>query len=113
LTGNLSNKSLYLKKDNKQYGELKDRILYAFKSLQSEAKDWFKNSCNESDYSKMASAWYHVVYHPNFTGIDKKFLSFPWVNSDVLLSIKASKRHMRELEELREEGMRDSGELTS
>lgn len=111
----MSNKSLYLKKDNKQYGELKDRILVAFKGLQREAEGWFKNSCKESNYSKMASAWYHVVYHPNFTDPDKKrLLSFPWVNCDVLLGIKASKRHMRKLEELREEGMRDlSGGFTS
>ncbi|KAJ4801872.1 RNA-dependent RNA polymerase [Rhynchospora pubera] len=108
VTGNLSNKSLYLKKDNKQYGELKDRILVAFKDLQKEAVGWFKNSCAESEYSKMASAWYHVVYHPKFSGTEeRRFLSFPWVNFDVLLDIKASKRHMRKLEELREEGMRD------
>ena len=111
----MSNKSLYLKKDNKQYGELRDRILDAFKGLQREAQEWFKHSCNESEYSKMASAWYHVVYHPNFIGTDKKrLLSFPWVNSDVLLKIKESKRHMRKPEELREEGIEDlSSGITS
>lgn len=111
----MANKSLYLKKDNKQYGELRDRILDAFNGLQREAGEWFKNSCNESEYSKMASAWYHVVYHPNFTGTDeKRLLSFPWVNSDVLLKIKESKRHMTKPEKLGEEGMKGlSGVMTS
>lgn len=94
LTGNLRNKSLYLQKDKKRYGETKDRMLVGVRSLQQEVEGWFRCSCAERDLSRMASAWYHVTYqyhwdyHPETT-----FLSFPWILSDVLLNIKAVKKH--------------------
>ncbi|XP_072992409.1 probable RNA-dependent RNA polymerase 2 [Typha latifolia] len=95
LTGNLRNRSLYLQRDKKRYGEMKDRILVGVRSLQKEVEEWFKGCCMDSESSRMASAWYHVTYNPN-DSTKKQFLSFPWINSDVLLSIKASKHHRRE-----------------
>ncbi|CAA6656073.1 unnamed protein product [Spirodela intermedia] len=70
LTGNLRNRSVYLRTDRRRYAEVKDRIL--------------------DDRPKMASAWYHVTYHPNY-GLDSSFLSFPWAICDILLSIKSRK----------------------
>ncbi|OAY66642.1 putative RNA-dependent RNA polymerase 2 [Ananas comosus] len=95
LTGNLRNRSLYLVKDRKRYGEMKDRILVVVKGLHKEVGGWFKSSCADNDSLKMASAWYHVTYHPNYSP-KNRFLSFPWTISDALLSIKSSK-HQRKL----------------
>lgn len=95
LTGNLRSRSMYLQRDKKRYGELKDRILIGVKSLHKEVQEWFKSSCAESESLRMASAWYHVTYHPSYYS-ENKFLSFPWILSDVLLSIKASKSHKRQ-----------------
>lgn len=94
LTGNLKKKSTYLQRDNRRYGEMKDRILAAAKSLQDETKGWFKSGCENHERSKMASAWYHVTYHPDYSS-RTNFLSFPWVLSDVLLNIKSSKKQAR------------------
>ena len=66
LTGNIRNKSSYLQRDNRRYGETKDRILVAVKSLHREAKGWFEGGCKEEDYHKLASAWYHVTYHGDY-----------------------------------------------
>ncbi|XVF12116.1 hypothetical protein REPUB_Repub08aG0086600 [Reevesia pubescens] len=49
-----------------RYGEMKERIVLSFKNLQREAKEWFKNSCKADEHQKLASAWYHATYHPNY-----------------------------------------------
>ncbi|XP_042467926.1 probable RNA-dependent RNA polymerase 2 [Zingiber officinale] len=90
LTGNLRNKSAYLQKDRKRYGEMKDRMLIGVKNLKEEVDGWFKCSCPEKDLFKMASAWYQVTYHPDYRP-ETRFLSFPWIVSDVLLRIKAAR----------------------
>ncbi|WOK96399.1 hypothetical protein Cni_G05106 [Canna indica] len=92
LTGNLRNKSIYLQKDKKRYGEMKDRMLVAVRSLHKEVQGWFKCCCAEADLSKMASAWYHVTYHPAYRP-ETRLVSFPWILCDVLLNIKAAKSH--------------------
>ncbi|ERM99496.1 hypothetical protein AMTRI_Chr10g230970 [Amborella trichopoda] len=94
LSGNISKKSGYLQRDNRKYGEVKDRILIAVKNLQREAQGWFKSSCEPNQSSKLASAWYHVTYRPDhFSKVN--FFSFPWILADVLLNIKAFKSQMR------------------
>ncbi|OMO81567.1 RNA-dependent RNA polymerase, eukaryotic-type, partial [Corchorus capsularis] len=45
LTGNMRNKAMFLQRDNRRYGETKDRILLAVKNLQREAREWFENGC--------------------------------------------------------------------
>ncbi|KAH9611766.1 hypothetical protein KSS87_009030 [Heliosperma pusillum] len=91
LTGNLRSKLGYLAKDNRRYLEMKDRILLSVKSLQKEAKGWFENSCKPEDHQKMASAWYHVTYHPTHCHDSENCLGFPWTMGELLLSIKAAK----------------------
>ncbi|KAG1326983.1 RNA-dependent RNA polymerase 2 [Cocos nucifera] len=95
LTGNLRSRSMHLQRDKKKYGEIKDRFLLGVKSLHKEVQGWFKSSCAESESLRMASAWYHVTYHPSYHS-ENRFLSFPWILSDVLLSIKATKSHKRQ-----------------
>ncbi|KAH7528494.1 hypothetical protein FEM48_Zijuj05G0078100 [Ziziphus jujuba var. spinosa] len=89
LTGNLRKRAAYLQRDNIRYRDMKDRILLSLKSLQKEAKEWFHSSCKEHEYQQMASAWYHVTYHPNFSHEGMKCLSFPWIKGDILLNIKS------------------------
>lgn len=92
LTGNIRNKLLYLRRDNKRNFEMKDRILAAVDALHKEALGWFR-SCSEAEASRMASAWYRVTYHPDHHRPEKKRLwSFPWIICDNLLAIKAAKR---------------------
>ncbi|KAM7273819.1 hypothetical protein ACFE04_028483 [Oxalis oulophora] len=90
LTGNMWKKASYLQRDNRRHGETKDRILIASKSLQKEAKEWFESSCKaEDEKQKLASAWYHVSYHPNYCregGLN--LLSLPWIVADILLNNK-------------------------
>jgi len=95
LTGNLRSKSMYLQKDNRRYTEMRDRILVSVKSLQREAKGWFENSCKLEERQRMASAWYHVTYHPSHCQDSCNCLSFPWTVGDVLLSIKSANRKKR------------------
>ncbi|KAK9684685.1 hypothetical protein RND81_10G225500 [Saponaria officinalis] len=90
LTGNLRSKSVYLQRDNRRYLEMKDRILLSVKSLQKEAKGWFESSCGVEDRQKMASAWYHVTYHPTHCHDSDNCLSFPWTVGDLLLTIKSA-----------------------
>lgn len=91
LTGNLHNKSMYLQRDNRRYIDLRDRILESIKSLQREAKGWFKHSFNEADkQQKLASAWYYVTYHPKYCKYSGNCLNFPWIVGDILLAIKSS-----------------------
>ncbi|KAL5987597.1 RNA-dependent RNA polymerase 2 [Asimina triloba] len=91
LTGNLMKPSEYLRRDKKKYGEVKDRIMIAVRSLQKEALGWFHDACKDPERTKMASAWYHVTYYPDYCSGTSNFWSFPWILSDVLLNIKASK----------------------
>lgn len=90
LTGDLRNRSAYLRTDRRRYAEVKDRILVAIGALQEEAAGWLRDGCNHDDWPKMASAWYHVTYHPDYRS-DPSFLSFPWAVCDILLAIKSRK----------------------
>ncbi|KAK7347182.1 hypothetical protein VNO80_21709 [Phaseolus coccineus] len=90
LLGNLQNRASYLQRDNRRYGDMKDRILLSVKNLQREAKEWFETSCQPHEYRPMASAWYHVTYHPSYYCQESScFLSFPWIVGEVLLQIKS------------------------
>ncbi|XP_038878920.1 RNA-dependent RNA polymerase 2 [Benincasa hispida] len=95
LMGDLRSRASYLQRDNRKYGDMKDRILLSMKNLRKEVKEWFENSCAPHEHKMMASAWYHVTYHPSYFKEDMFYFSFPWTVSDVLLNIKAmnSKRH--------------------
>lgn len=96
VTGNLRVKSAYLQRDNRRYGEMKDRILASMKGLYKEAKGWFESSCTMQERQKMASAWYHVTYHPSYCRKGLSFLSFPWIIGDILMNIKSVKsRNLR------------------
>ncbi|KAL6845771.1 hypothetical protein ACP4OV_024346 [Aristida adscensionis] len=89
LTGNIRNKLMYLRRDNKRYFEMKDRIVAAVDALHAEVRGWFR-ACRVADASRVASAWYHVTYHPDRRGA-KRFWSFPWIVADNLLAIKEAK----------------------
>ncbi|CAJ1943907.1 unnamed protein product [Sphenostylis stenocarpa] len=90
LLGNLQNRASYLQRDNRRYGDMKDRILLSVKNIQLEAKEWFETSCLPHDYRPMATAWYHVTYHPSYYCQESPcFLSFPWIVGDILLQIKS------------------------
>ncbi|KAJ8753540.1 hypothetical protein K2173_022781 [Erythroxylum novogranatense] len=89
LTGNLRNRPMYLKRDNRRYGDVKDRILVSVKSLHKEARRWFESSCEPKDQQRMASAWYHVTYHPTYSQKSMNYLSFPWILGDILMNIKS------------------------
>ncbi|KAF6158078.1 hypothetical protein GIB67_014872, partial [Kingdonia uniflora] len=92
LTGNLHNRSVALQRDKKRYGEMKDRILDSVKNLKKEAKGWLESDCKVDECMKMASAWYHVTYHPNYCeDTSTNFCSFPWILGDILFDIKALK----------------------
>ncbi|GLU20684.1 hypothetical protein SLE2022_368720 [Rubroshorea leprosula] len=88
LTGNLHKKAAYLQRDNRRYGDMKDRILVSLKNLQKEAKGWFESSCKVNENQRLASAWYHVTYHPSYCREGMNCLSFPWIVGDILLNIK-------------------------
>lgn len=90
LLGNLQNRASYLQRDNRRYGDMKDRILLSVKNLQREAKEWFETSCQPREYKPMASAWYHVTYHrSHYCQESPCFLSFPWIVGDILLQIRS------------------------
>ncbi|KAG5056691.1 hypothetical protein AAZV13_05G032300 [Glycine max] len=90
LLGNLQNRASYLQRDNRRYGDMKDRILLSVKNLQREAKEWFETSCEPHEYKPMASAWYHVTYHPSYYCRESPcFLSFPWIVGEILLQIRS------------------------
>ncbi|KAL2515792.1 RNA-dependent RNA polymerase 2 [Forsythia ovata] len=91
LTGNLCNKSMYLLRDNRRFGEVKDRILGSAKSLLKEAKGWFESCCSGTDQQQLASAWYHVTYHPTYSHGSANCLGFPWIVGNILLEIKSCK----------------------
>ncbi|KAF8005973.1 hypothetical protein BT93_K0299 [Corymbia citriodora subsp. variegata] len=93
LTGNLRSRAVYLQRDNRKYGDMKDRISLSVKSLHKEAKGWFESGCNANERESLASAWYHVTYHPSFIRQSSfPFLSFPWIVGDFLLGIRSVKR---------------------
>lgn len=94
LTGNLLKRASYLQRDNRRYGDMKDRILISVRDLQHEAKEWFETSCEPHEYQPMASAWYHVTYHPIYYQENPTFLSFPWIVGDILLHIKSVNREV-------------------
>ncbi|KAJ4876255.1 RNA-dependent RNA polymerase 2 [Raphanus sativus] len=90
LTGILRTKEMYLQRDNRRYGDMKDRITLSVKDLQREAMGWFEKRCEDGqERKKLASAWYYVTYNPSHDDEKPKFLSFPWIVGDVLLGIKA------------------------
>ncbi|GJN02647.1 hypothetical protein PR202_ga20020 [Eleusine coracana subsp. coracana] len=95
LTGNIRNKQLYLKRDNKRYFDMKDRIVAAVDALHDEVRGWLRE-CR--DASRMASAWYHVTYHPDRRG-EKRLWSFPWVACDNLLAIKEARGCRRRVDD--------------
>lgn len=90
LTGNFRRKPGYLQRDNIKYRDIKDRILLAMKRTQKEAKEWFDSSCNVDERQKLASAWYHVTYHPTYCKETNNLISFPWIVGDILLTIKSA-----------------------
>ncbi|XP_050223876.1 RNA-dependent RNA polymerase 2 [Mercurialis annua] len=90
LTGNLRDKAMYLQRDNRRYGDTKDRILISVKNLQKEAKEWFESSCEPKEQRRLASAWYHVTYHPSYYQEGMSCLSFPWILADILLNVKSA-----------------------
>ncbi|KAK3225244.1 hypothetical protein Dsin_005106 [Dipteronia sinensis] len=92
LTGNLRSKPGYLQRDNIKYRDVKDRMLVSLKKAQKEAKEWFESSSsNGNEQQKLASAWYHVTYHPSYCKERSiNFLSFPWIVGDILLNIKSA-----------------------
>uniref|UniRef100_A0A1J3DSQ6 RNA-dependent RNA polymerase n=1 Tax=Noccaea caerulescens TaxID=107243 RepID=A0A1J3DSQ6_NOCCA len=102
LTGILKTKEMYLQRDNRRYGDMKDRITLSVKDLQREAMGWFEKSCgDEQERKKLASAWYYVTYNPSHGDEKLRFLSFPWIVGDVLLGIKAENAQRgRETEEM-------------
>lgn len=89
LTGNLRNRAAYLQRDNRKYGDMKDRILHSVKRLQNEAKEWVESSCKKHEHQQLASAWYHVSFHPSYCREGFNCLSFPWILGDILLNIKS------------------------
>ncbi|KAK8448965.1 hypothetical protein SEVIR_7G137100v4 [Setaria viridis] len=97
LTGNIRNKLVYLRRDNKRYFEMKDRIIAAVDALHEEVRGWLR-ARREEDASKLASAWYHVTYHPCRRG-EKRFWSFPWLACDTLLAVKAARRCRKRVED--------------
>ncbi|KAF8703377.1 hypothetical protein HU200_032177 [Digitaria exilis] len=97
LTGNIQNKLVYLRRDNKRYFEMKDRIIAAVDALHAEVRGWLRSRRDE-DASRLASAWYHVTYHPDRRG-EKRFWSFPWIACDTLLAIKAARRCRKRVED--------------
>lgn len=89
LTGNLRKRAAYLQRDNRRYFDMKDRIVLSLKTLQKEARGWFETSCEAKEQQQLASAWYHVTYHPKYCKKSMNCLSFPWIKGDILLNIKS------------------------
>ncbi|KAL7139043.1 hypothetical protein ABFS83_09G024200 [Erythranthe nasuta] len=97
LTGNFRKKSDYLQRDNRRYGEVRDRVSVAVKSLMKEVKGWLGSGCDEAveeERRKLAAAWYYVTYHPSYVDGSENCLGFPWAVGDVLMDIKSDKNRM-------------------
>lgn len=89
-------------KMSKSFNDRRDLegINHAVMSLRKEARSWFNemirkpNSQGDDDSYAVASAWYHVTYHPSYWGCYNEglkrdhFLSFPWCVHDTLIKIK-------------------------
>ncbi|CAM6099682.1 unnamed protein product [Calypogeia fissa] len=100
VSGNiLSMSQLYVRRQI----DAQPKVRLAFKALQKEAKTWFKGGQSgqvEKEEAAKASAWYHVTYHFSYfsckdhsqyskvTNSRIHLLSFPWVLSHELLSLK-------------------------
>jgi RNA-dependent RNA polymerase len=99
-------------KMSKSFNDRKDKegINHAVMSLRNEARNWFSEMIRKSnsqggggddDSYAIASAWYHVAYHPSYwgcynEGLNKDhFLSFPWCVHDTLIQIKKDKAKSR------------------
>ncbi|KAL2347793.1 hypothetical protein Fmac_001793 [Flemingia macrophylla] len=91
-------------KMSKSFSDRKDLegINHAVMSLRKEARSWFnvmidKSNSQGDDANAIASAWYHVTYHPSYWGCYNQglnrdhFLSFPWCVHDTLVQIKKDK----------------------
>ncbi|KAF5183893.1 RNA-dependent RNA polymerase, partial [Thalictrum thalictroides] len=94
LTGNLRNRSMYLEHDRRKYRDVKEKITKQVECLNKKVREWFNSSCEEHEYTKMASAWYHVAYHPTYIQDSAKFFSFPWIVGDILLNIKSGRQQV-------------------
>lgn len=83
-------------KMSKTFDRRKDAeaIGMAVKALRNEARSWFKKGGELGDVYAMASAWYHVTYHPDYWGCYNEgmkrdhYISFPWCVYDKLVQIK-------------------------
>ncbi|KAJ9708546.1 hypothetical protein PVL29_000538 [Vitis rotundifolia] len=97
-------------KMSKSFDKRKDAeaIGLAVRSLRKEARTWFNKMgsgtyAGADDVYAIASAWYHVTYHPYYWGCYKEgmyhyhFLSFPWCVYDKLIQIKRDKMSIRSL----------------
>ncbi|XP_051136633.1 RNA-dependent RNA polymerase 2 [Andrographis paniculata] len=93
LTGELQKKTSYLQRDNRRYGEVKERILVSVKSLMKEVKEWLGSCCGQDkqQQQQLVSAWYYVTYHPSYSHGSANCLAFPWAVGNVLLDIKSAK----------------------
>ncbi|GLJ27326.1 hypothetical protein SUGI_0536330 [Cryptomeria japonica] len=86
ISGNVSSFSKFF--DKKRYGDIKEKINESVRSLHSEVRGWFQESCKvHHNEAAMASAWYHVTYHSDYS-TKTHFVSFPWIIYDVLLNVK-------------------------
>ncbi|XP_034691829.1 probable RNA-dependent RNA polymerase 1 [Vitis riparia] len=85
-----------------------EAIALAVRSLRKEARTWFNKMgsgtyAGADDVYAIASAWYHVTYHPYYWGCynvgmyHDHFLSFPWCVYDKLIQIKRDKMSIRSL----------------
>ncbi|RVW89216.1 RNA-dependent RNA polymerase 1 [Vitis vinifera] len=99
-----------LMKMSKSFDKRKDAeaIALAVRSLRKEARTWFNKMgsgtyAGADDVYAIASAWYHVTYHPYYWGCYNEgmyhdhFLSFPWCVYDKLIQIKRDKMSIRSL----------------
>lgn len=93
LTGNFQKNWAYLQRDNRRYGEVRDRVIVSVKSLMKEVKGWLKSGCGEAEQQKLASAWYYVTYHPSYSMASNNCLGFPWAVGDILLDIKSAQNN--------------------
>ena len=97
-------------KMSKSFDKRKDAeaIALAVRSLRKEARTWFNKMgsgtyAGADDVYAIASAWYHVTYHPYYWGCYNEgmyhdhFLSFPWCVYDKLIQIKRDKMSIRSL----------------
>ncbi|PIA62130.1 hypothetical protein AQUCO_00200258v1 [Aquilegia coerulea] len=97
ILGNLRNRPMYLEHDRRKSKETKEKILEHAECLKKEAREWFNTSCEEHEYTKMASAWYHVTYHPTYIQDSAMVFGFPWIVGDILLNIKSGRHQVQNI----------------